>query len=164
MVTLIARGCRRPWGSSRAGAAARPRRARRDALAGAGTPGRARSPPGQAPGPRGRARRARRRGWWSASREPLPEVVTDPERVRHDGERRVHGTARGEEARVDDVEVVDLVGLAVDVEGRGLGIPAEAHGTVLMRHAGQRDARRDVGVQGNQVVVAADLLEHALEL
>src|SRR5438094_1663843 len=49
----------------------------------------------------------------AVSREPLPEVVTDPERVRHDGERRVHGTARGQEAPVDDVEVVDVVGLAV---------------------------------------------------
>ena len=83
----------------------------------------------------------------AVSPEPLPDVIADPERVRHDGEGRVHGTARGEEARVDDVEVVDLVGLAVDVEGRGLGIPAEAHGAVLMRHAGERDARRDVGVE-----------------
>src|SRR5439155_23983691 len=58
------------------------------------------------------------------SPEPLSEVVTDPERVRHDGERRIHRAARREEARVDDVEVVDVMSLAVDVEGRGLGIPA----------------------------------------
>src|SRR6266516_6706964 len=110
------------------------------------------------------ARRLPHGGARAVSPEPLPEVVTHPERVRHDGERRVHGTARGEEARVDDVKVVDVVGLAVNVESRGLGIPPEAYRAVLMRHAGERDARRDVGVQGNQVVVAADLLEHALEL
>ena len=40
-------------------------------------------------------------------------MIADAERIRHDGERRVHGTARGQEAPVDDVEVVDVVGLAV---------------------------------------------------
>ena len=59
----------------------------------------------------------------AVSPEPLPDVITDPERVRHDGERRIHRAARGEEARVDDVEVVNVVGLAVYVEGRRL------HGT-----------------------------------
>jgi len=40
-------------------------------------------------------------------------MIADPERIRLDGERRVHRAARGEEARVDDVEVVDVVGLAM---------------------------------------------------
>ncbi|SRR6266516_5472670 len=83
----------------------------------------------------------------AVSREPLPEVVTDPERVRHDGERRVHGTARGEEARVDDVEVVDLVGLAVDVEGQGL-----REGERVLGHLLERPARRDP-VSGGDVEV-----------
>src|SRR2546425_7811556 len=47
------------------------------------------------------------RGARAVSPEPLPDVIADPERIRHDGERRVHRAARGEEARVDDVEVVD---------------------------------------------------------
>ena len=85
---------------------------------------------------RSRRRAPRRRSWraWSsvlmtppprelgldacASRRSM-QVVADAQRVRHRGERRVHGAARGEEARVDDVEVVEVVRLAVDVERRG---------------------------------------------
>src|SRR5438067_13665488 len=57
------------------------------------------------------ARAPERRPHIIASAEPLPQVIAHPERVRHDGERGVHRAARGEEARVDDVEVVDVVGL-----------------------------------------------------
>src|SRR5215470_14924340 len=42
------------------------------------------------------------------SAEPLEEVIAYPEGVRHDGERGVHRAAGRKEARVDDVEVVDL--------------------------------------------------------
>jgi hypothetical protein len=48
-------------------------------------------------------------------------VVADAEGVRHRGQRRVHGPDAREEARVDDVQVVELVGLAVDVEDRRAG-------------------------------------------
>src|SRR4051794_18839136 len=57
--------------------------------------------------------------------QALDEVVADPQRVRDGGQRRVHGTARREEARVDDVEVVDVVRLAVHVERRGRRIGPE---------------------------------------
>src|SRR4051794_18623833 len=45
--------------------------------------------------------------------QPLEDVVADPERVRDRGQRGVHGTDAGEEAGVDDVQVVEIVGLAV---------------------------------------------------
>src|SRR5262245_6168537 len=41
------------------------------------------------------------------------QVIADAECVGHDRQRRVHGPARREEAPVDDVEVVELVRLAV---------------------------------------------------
>ena len=51
--------------------------------------------------------------------EPLEQVVADAQRVGHRRQRRVHRARGGEEARVDDVEVVEVVRLAVDVERRG---------------------------------------------
>ena len=90
-------------------------------------PSRAAGPP---PPPRGRPSA-------SASGQPaqpgLPltrsralQVVADPQRVGHDGERRVHRRRGREEAAVHHVEVVDLVRLAVRVERRGLRVAPEA--------------------------------------
>src|SRR5207249_192920 len=111
------------------------------------------------------ARAAERRPHIIASAEPLPQVIAHPERVRHDGERRVHRAARGEEAGVDDVEVVDLVRLAARVERRRPGVRAEADGAVLVCDAGERDATRHVGLERDQVMLLAlDVLEQALEL
>ena len=55
-------------------------------------------------------------------RAALEEVVADPEGVGHRRQRRVHRADAREEARVDDVQVVELVGLAVGVEDRGRGV------------------------------------------
>src|SRR5918996_1148941 len=62
-----------------------------------------------------------------ARAEAVEQVVTDAEGVSHRRQGRVHRTRRGEEARVDDVEVVEVVRLAVDVQRRGLRIGAEPH-------------------------------------
>src|SRR5688500_6770938 len=54
------------------------------------------------------------------SSEALGEVLAHTDTVGHRREGRVHGADAREEAGVDDVEVVDLVGLAVRIEhGRG---------------------------------------------
>ena len=64
----------------------------------------------------------RARRWRRA--EPLEQVVADAQRVGHRRQRRVHGARGREEAGVDDVEVVEVVGLAVDVErGRAGSVP-----------------------------------------
>ena len=69
---------------------------------------------------------------WAGSCRPcarahaLEEVVADAQRVRHRGQRRVHRADAREEARVDDVEVVDLVRAAVGVEHRRRRVGAEA--------------------------------------
>ena len=47
--------------------------------------------------------------------QPLEQVVADAQRVRHRRQRRVDRADAREDARVDDVEVVELVRLAVDV-------------------------------------------------
>ena len=57
--------------------------------------------------------------------EPFEQVVADAQGVGHRRERRVHGADAREEAGVDHVEVVDLVGPAVGVEHRRRGVGAE---------------------------------------
>ena len=77
--------------------------------------------------------------------QPLEQVVADAQRVGHRGQRRVHRADAREEAGVDDVEVVELVRLAVDVEHRGRGIGAEAAGAGLVgarRRPGSRSSGR----------------------
>ena len=79
--------------------------------------------------------------------------------VGDDGEGRVDGAGGGEEAGVDHVEVVELVGFAVDVKDGGCGIVAEAEGTVLVADAFDGDALFEVGVEGDRCVGVAGLLE-----
>src|SRR4029450_11766829 len=50
---------------------------------------------------------------------PVEQVIAYPHGVRHRGQRRVDGADAGEEARVDDVEGVDLVHLAAHMQHRG---------------------------------------------
>jgi hypothetical protein len=47
------------------------------------------------------------------------------QRIGHDRERRVHGSDRDEEARIDDIEVVQIVCLAIEIERGCLGVAAE---------------------------------------
>ena len=61
-----------------------------------------------------------------AGAEPGRDGLGHPQRVGDDRQRRVHRGAGDEEARVGDVDVVELVQLAVQVERRGRGVGAEA--------------------------------------
>src|SRR6516165_3870312 len=63
------------------------------------------------------------RSWLSG--EAFEQVVADPDGIRHRGERRVDRADAREEARVDDVEVVDLVGTAVRIQNRAVGVAAK---------------------------------------
>jgi aryl-alcohol dehydrogenase-like predicted oxidoreductase len=55
-------------------------------------------------------------GSFSALSQTLQEMLSNPQGIRHDGERRIHGATRGEEGAVDDVQVIEIVRLAVHVE------------------------------------------------
>src|SRR5581483_3600034 len=94
---------------------------------------------------------------FSISSEPLDQVIAGAQSVGDDGERWVYRRARRKETAVHDIKVVDLMGLAVNVEGRGFGVAAEANRSVLMRHAGQRHTVADERIQRNQVIVAVGL-------
>src|ERR1019366_10787671 len=84
---------------------------------------------------------------------PAQQVLAHADRVGHGGERRVHRAAAGEEAGVDDVQVVEFVGLAVDVENRGGGVGAEPAGGRLVSDPGHRGVYAHVVVFVRDVVV-----------
>ena len=46
------------------------------------------------------------------------QVIADTQRVRDDRKRRIHRAAGAEEAAVDDVKIIDVVGSAMHVERR----------------------------------------------
>src|SRR5947207_3865906 len=70
------------------------------------------------------------------SRQSLQQVIAHADGVGDGGERRIDRADADEKARIDDVEVVELVRLAVDVENRGLGSAAEPAGAGMMCTAG----------------------------
>jgi hypothetical protein len=91
-------------------------------------------------------------------------VVADAQRVGHRGERRVHRAGGREAARVDDVEVVDVVCLAGDVEDRRARIGPEAHRAALVRDARERDALVEDRPARDRHVVATERAHQLLEL
>src|SRR3989440_10803494 len=97
--------------------------------------------------------------------EPLEQVVPDAEGVRHRGEGRVHGADARKDARVDDVEVVELVRAAVRVQdGRGW-VAAHATRAGLVRAAGDRDLVLHVREPVEQVArIQVELSEQGMEL
>src|SRR5262249_23579409 len=82
-----------------------------------------------------RSRRLRR----APRAEPLEDVIADPECICHRCKRWVDGTRGGKEARVDDIEVVEVVSLALGVQYRRRGIGAETRGPACVGYARERD-------------------------
>src|SRR5690242_4730565 len=102
---------------------------------------------------------------WLGLRHPAEQVLADPDGVGHGGEGRVHRPDAGEEAGVHDVQVVQLVGLAVDVEHRRGRVVAEPAGPGLVGAAGDRDAHVHVEVLVEHVVLGhPDVVEDLPEL
>ena len=92
-------------------------------------------------------------------------MVPDAKRVRHRRQGRVHRADAREEARVDDVEVVHLVGPAVGVEHRRGGIGPKPDGPCLVRTPGHRNLGLHVGEAVDQVArVHVQLPEDRLHL
>jgi hypothetical protein len=92
-------------------------------------------------------------------------VLADPDAVGDGGERRVDRSDAREDARVRDVEVVEFVGLAVQVHYRGGRVGAEPAGARLMGTPGERDVHAHVEVLVQHVVPGqADVVENLSEL
>src|SRR6516164_7846439 len=100
-----------------------------------------------------------------AGAESLEEVIADPERVGHRGQRRVDRPDAREEARVDHVQVVELVGPAVRVQDGTVAVGAEPARPSLVRAPGDRDLVLEIGVVGEEVIaVHPKVGEHLLQL
>src|SRR5215510_3251086 len=91
-------------------------------------------------------------------------MVSDAQRVRHDSQGWVHCPAGREEAAVNDIKIIKLMRLTVWVQHRSLGVAAHPTGAVLVGHASEWDAPGNVGSQGHEMIVTADVFEHVLEL
>ena len=72
-------------------------------------------------------------------------MVADPHGVGDRGQGRVHRGRRDEEAGVDDIEVVELVGLASAVQHRALRVVAEPHRAALVGRAVERQQASRTG-------------------
>src|SRR5437763_12207014 len=74
------------------------------------------------------------------------QVVAHSKCVGHDGERRIYGSARWEETPVHKVEIVEVMGFAVRVQGGSLRVMSKANRAVLMGNASERNSLSDVKV------------------
>ncbi len=77
-------------------------------------------------------------------------MIADPECIGHNGKCRGDGATGRKEARVHHVKVIQLVGLAINIERRTFRVGSEADGSVLVRHTGERDALAEEKVAGKQ--------------
>src|SRR5262245_43151917 len=91
-------------------------------------------------------------------------MVSHPKGIGHDGQRRVDGAARWEEAGIDNVEVINVMGLAVGIEGGALGVAAKTNRPVLVRHSGKRNTLTDKQVSGKQPLITLMAMDGALGL
>src|SRR6266508_6768162 len=84
----------------------------------------------------------------------LEQVIADAQRVGDDGEPGIDRATRAKEACIDHVEIIQLVRFAVAIERARLRVVAEADGTVLVRHASERDALAEIQIPRKEALVA----------
>jgi hypothetical protein len=71
--------------------------------------------------------------------QTFEQTVSDSQGVGDDSQGRVHSSEGGEERSVHDVEIINVVRAAVQVQHRSLRIRAEPAGAVLMSDSFQRN-------------------------
>src|SRR5574337_1574510 len=91
-------------------------------------------------------------------------MVSYAERVGDDRQRGIHGRARYEEARVDDIEIIEVVGPAVHVEHGSFLIVTEPDRAALVGRTRDGNFLSEIQMRRQQMVLAAQMVEHALEL
>src|ERR1044072_4499301 len=91
-------------------------------------------------------------------------MLADAQRVGDDRERGIDRTARDKKAAVDDVKVIEVVCLAVHVEGAGFGVLAKAHGADLMGYTGKLNSLADEQIAGEESFVAVVAVHFAAAL
>src|SRR5271166_2787755 len=94
------------------------------------------------------------RSFDDARAQALQNVIAHAQRIGHDRQRRVYRRARREKAAVDDVKILEIMGFAIHIERRGLGIVPEADGAVLVGDTRQRNALSNIQVAAKESLVA----------
>src|SRR5208283_104551 len=89
-----------------------------------------------------------------ARAQALQNMIAHAQRVGHDRQRRIHRRARREEAAIHDVEILEIMGFAIHVQRRSLGIVAKTDGAILMGDPRQRNALSDIQVASKQSFMA----------
>jgi len=86
-------------------------------------------------------------------------MVSDPQRVRHRCERGIHRADAREDARVDDVQVVEFVRLAIRIDHRRGRVVAHPAGSGLVRDA-RRGRERVFALEPKRLEKARQYLDH----
>ena len=87
------------------------------------------------------------------SAQPFDQVITHPQGVGDGGEGWIHGADAGHEAGIHHIEVVELVGFAVQIQHGTGGIGTEAAGAGLVPHRRDRHGAFDVDLALHQMVL-----------
>ena len=74
-------------------------------------------------------------------------MIRNPNGVSDDRQRRIDRTCRYKAGSVDDIEIIQVMRLAMRVKHAVCGVGAHAAGSVLMANALQRDTFLEVRVQ-----------------
>jgi hypothetical protein len=97
--------------------------------------------------------------------EPFQNAIAHPQRVGHDRQGWIYGGDRDKEAGIDDIEIVEIVRLAVEIESRRLGIQPETSRSRLMGRAGDGNLLVKIErARRHQAIVKPDVMEDAFEL
>ena len=91
------------------------------------------------------------------------QVVADTQRVCDDRERWIHGRDAWEKTRIDDVEVIDVMSLAILIQYGCGRVGAEPASACLMTDASDWDLFTQVEIVGHQVSVAIEMFKQVLQ-
>ena len=86
--------------------------------------------------------------------QPLDQMIAQPQSIGHHRQCRIDRGAGWEETGVGNVEVIHFMRPAIPVERGSLRIVAESDRTVLMRHAGERNALAHKKISREQALMA----------
>lgn len=88
------------------------------------------------------------------------KVVRDSYGIGDDGQRGIDRASRDEAGSIDNIEIVEIVCLAMRIKDAGGRIVTHAASAVLMPYALDRDAFLEIGVERNGSRCVAGLLQN----
>src|SRR5271157_3457960 len=93
--------------------------------------------------------------------QALQNVIAHTQRIGHDRQRRIYRRARREEAAINNVKILELMGFAIHIQCRSLGIVPEADGAVLVGDTRKRNALSYIKIAAKKSFVAVMAMHRA---